>query len=210
MRLVFKGIYQNDDQLPKSILPDNAVKFNEPNSLESMNTATLVFILPTFVFASLFIIGSYLIHGSLSIRGSLIGVLIYLFSIPLHELIHALAFGKGHIVELFIAPKQLAMFVTSTMPITKNQFIFVSLIPNIILGWIPLLVWMILPHNESYSNILLTFSILSVLVGVGDYLNVFNTIRQMPKGSMHQLSGFNSYWYMPQLHKEKDNNHVNT
>ncbi|MCL2003932.1 MAG: DUF3267 domain-containing protein, partial [Oscillospiraceae bacterium] len=95
---------------------------------------------------------------------------------------------------LFIAPKQLSLFVTSTQPITKARYIFMSLFPNLVFGWLPLAVWMVvLPYNSD----LLTFAVFSILFGIGDYMNVFNAVRQMPKGSMQQLSGFNSYWFIP-------------
>jgi hypothetical protein len=89
------------------------------------------------------------------------------------------------------------MFVTSAQPVTKARFIFLSLFPNLVFGWLPLAVWTFLPYNGAYSNHLFTFAFFSILFGVGDYMNAFNAARQMPKGSMQQISGFNSYWYMP-------------
>ena len=73
-----------------------------------------------------------------------------------------------------------------------------SLLPNVIFGWVPFIVWLVLPHIAILSNFLLAFSGLSNLNGAGDYLNAYNAIRQMPKGSMQQLSGMSSYWFMPQ------------
>lgn len=87
-------------------------------------------------------------------------------------------------------------FVISTKPISKRRFIFLSLLPNIVFGWIPLLIWAFMPYDAAVSNILLPFSIICITFGVGDYLNVWNAMRQMPKNSMQVLSGFNSYWYI--------------
>ncbi|MPN54176.1 hypothetical protein SDC9_201845 [bioreactor metagenome] len=114
-----------------------------------------------------------------------------------HEFLHAVCFGKDAEVDLYISVKNLLIFVVSTHPISKARFIFLSLCPNLVFGWLPLLVWAVLPYNEAYSNILYSFSLICVMLGVGDYLNVFNAIRQMPKGSMQQLSGFHSYLFMP-------------
>ncbi|MDU6986168.1 MAG: metalloprotease family protein [Terrisporobacter othiniensis] len=78
----------------------------------------------------------------------------------------------------------------------KEKIYFLSLLPNIVFGWIPLLIWAFMPYNAVVSNILLPFSIICITFGVGDYLNVWNAMRQMPKNSMQALSGFNSYWYI--------------
>ena len=47
------------------------------------------------------------------------------------------------------------------------------------------------------SDILLWFSFCCISFGGGDYMNVWNALRQMPRGSIQQISGFHSYWYMP-------------
>ena len=81
---------------------------------------------------------------------------------------------------------------------SKSRFIFLCLLPNIIFGFIPLIIWIFLPNDIGpISQIVFTFAFCSIGMGAGDYLNVFNASIQMPKGSMTQLSGFNSYWYMP-------------
>ncbi len=114
-----------------------------------------------------------------------------------HEFLHAIVFPKGEKVELWASPMALAVFVVSTAPISKGRFIFLSLLPNIVFGLIPLIIWILLPQNLAITEIVFSFASLSLLLGVGDYLNVFNAARQMPKGAIQQLSGMNSYWYMP-------------
>jgi hypothetical protein len=197
MKLVYGGIFKNNEQLPKGELPENAVKFVEPNDMTMVMLVAMIFAIP----AGLLIIGfmaiSHLLHGEVNARGSLVGVAAAILAILPHELLHAVAFGKSAEVTLFLAPKQFAAFVTSTHPVTKARFIFMSLLPNLVFGFIPLSVWTVLPYNEAYSPILFSFSVLMILCGVGDYMNVFNAARQMPKGSLQQLSGINSYWFMP-------------
>ena len=158
---------------------------------------SLLFIIPALSGAALFLLGSRLLHGDLTCDITLLGIIMSCFSYFPHEYLHAICFGKDAEVELFFSLKHLTIFVISTKPISKSRFIFLSLLPNLVFGWIPLFVWMILPFNAVFSNHLFTFSILSLSSGIGDYLNVFNTVRQMPKGSMHQGSGFHSYWFMP-------------
>jgi hypothetical protein len=197
MKLSYKGVFKDVEQLDKGILPPNAVKFKEPENPAQLNIAASFYIIPVILLVAIFLIASYLIHGELVWGFNLLGMLLALLTLLPHEYLHAVCFGKSATVEMYVIPKQLMAFVYSTQPITKARFIFLSLLPNLVLGWIPLLIWTILPYFE-YSNLLLNFSIITVTLGVGDYLNITNAIRQMPKGSMQQLSGFNSYWYIPQ------------
>jgi len=186
------------DHLPKGELPSNAVKFKEPGSMIELNAVAVLFAVPAVILAGLIILCSYLFHEGKDLQFSfLIGFpLAFLFILP-HELLHALGFGRDAVVELYVAPKQLMAFVVSTHPISKARFIFLSLFPNIVFGWLPLVIWAILPDIGTFGSVLLTFSFISIMFGCGDYMNVFNAARQMPRGSMQQLSGFNSYWFMP-------------
>jgi hypothetical protein len=137
------------------------------------------------------------LHVSLKSPYLALGALVSFVCMPLHELLHAVCFGKHAEVEFYVSIKNMMMFVVSTHPVSKIRFILLSLLPTFALGWLPLLVWAMLPYGQVYSNILFSASVLTVLTGVGDYLNVYNALRQMPKGSMQQMSGFHSYWFMP-------------
>jgi len=202
MKLTYKGKYTHEDQLSKGILPPNAVKFREPETPFKLNLVALLFTIPALLLIGLFVLASALLHGYVYVHSNsntiLIGfALAYLTLLP-HELLHAVCFGKSAEVEMYIIPRQFMMFVHCTQPISKARFIFLSLFPNLVFGWFPLTVWMLLPHVTIYSDILFGFSFISILFGAGDYLNVYNAFRQMPKGSMQQLSGFHSYWFMPE------------
>jgi len=202
MKLIYKGVFKDEEQLPKGVLPPNAVKFREPETPEKLTLASLGFLLPVLLLIGIITFAAVMIHGNanhigISRYSFIIGLLLSLLTYIPHEFLHAICFGKDSEVELYIAPKMAALFVVSTSPITKARFIFLSLLPNLLFGWAPLILWAILPYSEAYSGVLYIFSILGVLSGCGDYVNVFNAFRQMPKGSMQQLSGFHSYWFMP-------------
>ncbi len=36
---------------------------------------------------------------------------------------------------------------------------------------------------------------MSIAMGFGDYINVFNALTQRPNGGKTYLNGFHSYWY---------------
>jgi len=210
MKLVYKGIFKDDEQLPKGVLPENAVKFKEPDTLRAQNKKIVLPSILCVLLIVLFVVVSNLLHGEEPISAiaviagiggllnfTIIGLLFSFLAIAPHEFLHAIFFPKDAEVELYLAPKHLAAFVTCVQPISKLRFIILSLFPSFLLGWIPLIIWVILPHYGSISRHLYTFAVFGILSGVGDYLNVFRAIRHMPKGSMQQLSGFNSYWFMP-------------
>ncbi len=199
MKLIYKGIYKNADQLPKGDLPPDAVKFREPKTPLQLNIVATLFMLPVALLIGLFILLSYLIYGQIHFQNNslyfIIGMVLSLATIFPHELLHAVCFGKNAEVQLFVSIKMLMAFVVSTQPVSKRRFIFLSLLPNLVFGWIPLLLWAVLPYHEVVSNLLFSFSALCTFLGAGDYLNVVNGLIQMPKGSIQQMSGFNSYWY---------------
>lgn len=208
MRLVYKGVYKDESQLPKGNLPHNAVKFIESKNPSELFVATLFCTLPILFIIMLFVICNMLLYNGFptagdmlylivnNIGGMLLGFIVsFLFLIP-NVLLRSICFGKNAEVELFLAPSQLMLFAVSVEPITKARFICLSSLPSLAFGWIPLLIWTIIPYSE-VSAFLFSFACFSILFGVGDYLNIVNAIRQMPKGSMQQLSGFNSYWFIP-------------
>jgi hypothetical protein len=201
MTLIYKGRYKSEDQLPKGNLPANAVRFKEPDSPGMVNLVAGLISIPVIIVVIAVALASARWHGGIVMNPNpawnLPGILMsFLIMVP-HEFLHAVWFGRQAEVELYIAPSKMMMFVISTQPISKGRFIWLSLFPNLVLGWLPFLIWTVMPDRSALSNLLLFFSVFTILMGGGDYMNIFNALRQMPKGSMQQLSGFHSYWYMP-------------
>jgi len=201
MKLTYKGICNDFSTLDKGVLPENAVKFREPDTAAALNARMFLFMIPTAAVIGLVVLASFLIYGEL--RFELLhpwafwaALVLHIVSFIPHELLHAVTFPKNHPVSFYISPKNLVLFVCSVEPVSKRRFIWLSLCPNIILGWLPLVAWFFAPPGV-VSTILLFVGAFNTLSGAGDYMNVFNTLRQMPKSSFHQHSGMNSYWYLP-------------
>lgn len=196
MILKWKGKCNNFDELPKGDLPSTAVKFREPTSPLMLNICALLFAVPVVlaVFVAVYIKYEGQ-KGMFDIINSW-GIIIAFLTVIPHELLHAIAFPKQSEVCVWYSSRYLLAFVHTTAPTSKRRFIFLSLLPNIIFGLIPFIVWLFLPSEAvSLSNFVYSFSFINLLCGVGDYMNVFNALTQMPKNSITQLSGFNSYWY---------------
>ena len=90
----------------------------------------------------------------------------------------------------FDSSKMLA-FVHGTESMSKQRFVFMSLLPNIVFGLIPFVLFLF-NHNWPVLGVAGAFCI---SMGFGDYINVFNALTQMPKGSKTYLYDFHSYWY---------------
>lgn len=122
----------------------------------------------------------------------MVGAMLPLLTMFPHELIHALCFKED--VYLYTNFKQGLLFVVGCETMSKHRFIFMSLLPNIVFGF--------LPYMISFLGIqYLTLAVLGVIaigMGAGDYYNVFNALIQMPKGARTYLYQMNSYWYIPE------------
>lgn len=203
MKLTYKGICNDFSTLDTGVLPENAVKFREPDTAAALNTAMVLVMLSVAGVVTLVVLAAFFIHGELRLELASLtswpfwaGLGLHVASFVPHELLHAVAFPWKHPVSFYISPKNMVLFVCSTEAVSKRRIIWLSLLPNIILGWIPLIIWVFMPAGF-WGTVIFLFAAFNTLSGAGDYMNVFNSLRQMPKGSMHQHSGMNSYWFMP-------------
>lgn len=62
---------------------------------------------------------------------------------------------------------------------SKFRFVFLCLFPNIILGLIPYVLFFVFPNIVFLG----AFGLSCIGAGFGDYLNIYNAIKQMPKGA---------------------------
>lgn len=188
MKLIYKGKFNGDPQsLPCNEHQLGAVKFKEFDDPKKLGLyANIVALILLAVLLGVFYIRSRFTYIDLMV-GSLSSMLI-LFP---HEILHALCFKKE--VYLYTNWKQGMLFVVGPEVMSKGRFIFMSLLPNMIFGFIPYIIAMIIPS----LGLLGVFAAMSISMGAGDYYNVYNAIRQMPKGTKTYLYQFNSYWYMP-------------
>lgn len=190
----FKGKFRNEEQLKNGCLPSNAIMFKEPD------TITRVFILGTLI--SLPIIILTLIGLIIKFDGnnfkppnSIYSLIIIILPF-LHEFIHALCFPRNSEKEIWTKFDEGALFVHCNDSVSKKRFIWISIAPNLFLGFIPYILYIIGVFDFSIqaSNIIGLISFFMIFAGVGDYLNIYNTIRQVPKGSKVINYGLHSFW----------------
>lgn len=194
----FKNIYfmgkfsgnENDLPMREEHRPD-AVRFKEP---ENMNKLAIV---ANVLAGAIIVVAVILLFARCITVGKFSGISFWAYILPLgtlypHEIIHGLCFkGKAY---MYTNLKQGMMFVTGGEDFTKTRFIIMSLMPNIVFGFLPYIIFMINPDWVSLGM----FGAFCISMGAGDYINVFNAATQMPKGALCYMHGFGTWWYMPQ------------
>ena len=193
MKLHYRGKYNLDPAtLPTCKHQPNAVKFKEVDSTKELAVIDNGIAIALMI---LLAIPVYLKYKGLLFDyfdEMMVGAMLPLLTMFPHELIHALCFKED--VYLYTNFKQGLLFVVGCETMSKHRFIFMSLLPNIVFGF--------LPYMISFLGIqYLTLAVLGVIaigMGAGDYYNVFNAFIQMPKGARTYLYQMNSYWYIPE------------
>lgn len=185
------GKYNGDENsLPQREHHSKAVPFKEMKNMKTLSLiANIGCILSMIILAIPFILLSkeYIKESSIWLAfGGICGGL----SFPIHELLHAICYKKD--VYYYNYLSQGLVFVVGTEDMSKSRFICMCLCPNIFLGLIPYIIFLIFP-NIVFLGL---FGLISIGMGFGDYINVYNAIKQMPKGAKTYLSGMHSYWYL--------------
>ena len=193
MKLHYKGKYDGkEESLPHGEHHPGAVQFREPEPKKFMLIANGGALLAAAVLLAVFFFRA---RNELSDLSALIQIwvacaLFFVTLIP-HEILHASCF-KGD-VYLYTWLKRGALFVVGPEDMSKGRFIFMSLLPNLVFGFVPFLAFLIWPNLTAAGML----GVLAISSGFGDYLNVFHALTQMPKGARTYLYGFHSYWYQP-------------
>ena len=120
-----------------------------------------------------------------------IGVMVSLLTLVPHEFLHAICFRKD--VYMYTNLSKGLLFVYGTEDMSKAHFVFMSLLPNLVFGLIPYIL-VFINHDLVWLGMM---GAMCLGMGFGDYINVFNAITQMPKGSKTFLCKMHSYWYKP-------------
>ena len=190
MKLHYKGKFDlNPESLPCLSHETGAVPFKEAADSKQLGLIAnglalgiYILLIPTvFLRMGLFAAGLGFLPGT---------VLSLLILFP-HELLHAVCFKED--VYLYTNLKQGMLFVVGPERMSRARFVFMSLLPNLVFGFLPYVLGMAL-----CLPVPACFGALCIGMGAGDYYNVFNALTQMPKGARTYLHGFHSYWYMPQ------------
>lgn len=192
MKLIYKGKYQRESDLPVRAHPKGSVPFREAQDMNKLALLLNGMSVPLFVLTFGIFIWRALPHLSDGVFLMNFGIWTSLLMLFPHELLHALCF-RGD-VELWINLRMGMFFVVGTEDMSKVRFVFLSLLPNLVFGWVPYLLFLLFPQWVFLGAL----GAMSIPMGIGDYYNVYNCLMQVPKGAAVYMSGMHSYWYIPQ------------
>ena len=185
--LHYEGKYSGDPAtLKNQLLRDGSTKFREPEMKKFMiiaNTASVV------LFCVLLLI--YKLRSGWAPM-NILGILLSFLTLFPHEFIHAACFRKD--VYMYTNLKQMSLFVVGSEPFTRRRFVFMSMLPTIIFGFIPFALFLIWPN----LHLLGTLGLFAITEGAGDFINVYMAMTQMPSNALTYLYQEHSYWYYPE------------
>lgn len=201
MKLHYMGKFSgNVEDIPHGEHKPNAVKFKEaedPKKLGIIANAWALVITLVCMLAYGVRVGMTGVPREAGYWAQLcVGCVLAMVAMFPHEFLHAICMKED--VYLYTNFKQGMLFVTGPEDMSKARFVFMSLCPNLVFGFVPFLLAMIWPRLA----VLGTLGAISVGAGAGDYYNVFHALTQMPKGARTYLYQFNSWWYLPEEKEE--------
>lgn len=188
MRLHYKGKFNGDiSSLPHPEHKPNAVKFREPESPKKLGLIANGISIAVYglTIAVLFLRGGFTAFNFFGCLAALLS------SFP-HEILHGLCFRED--AYIYTNLKNGMLFVVGPEDMSKTRFVCMSLLPNLIFGFLPFALFLINPKLSFLGSL----GAFAIPMGAGDYLNVFNALRQMPRNARTYLHGFNSWWYLPE------------
>ena len=191
MILHYSGKYDGDEnKLPQKVHPPQSTPFKEFEDTKQLSLISNLGCILTIIILAIpfFLKGADYIQEN--VIWMMIGGICGGLSLLPHELLHAICYKED--VYLYNSLQQGLVFVIGTEDMSKYRFIFMCLCPNIILGIIPYVIFLLFPHLVGFG----LYGIICIGMGFGDYINVYNAIKQMPAGAKTYLSGMHSYWHM--------------
>lgn len=200
-KIIWKGILKNIGDVPKRDVSENAVKIKNANLLTGLICGALFFIVLGIILRSLFISMKCYLYGMDEAEVHCwvwAGLVLALATLPLHEYLHIIALPRHFEKYVWLAPKAGAVMCTYTEPISKKRWIFMALLPNIVVAFISLLIWTIIPiQNNTVSDIFINFINYSLICGSGDFASIFQVATRIPNKMMIQDVGADVYWFNP-------------
>ena len=198
-----KGKLEDEKEITKSELPSDAKVFDEGDSLQDAFTRAFLVSVPVIllvIICSILRLRPIAQNTAMNMKlFSISFVITMILSIGLrylHEIIHALCYPLHSVKEIWNYKRNGAYLVYCDAKVSKSKFIWINLAPNIVLGGLPFIIWLLiadrLPTHITVCSVFLLWYM--ILGGMVDYYNIYNTIKQVPKDAHIFNYGPHSYW----------------
>lgn len=189
--------------LPKINIPKNAVCVSlDHESEEKLFVKSLPFIFISILNACLFYFIKYLVKGKGEVNINYIwallisSVLVVIF-LPVHEYLHAIIYPKSAVIYMGFLRETGGMFISSQSPIKKRRYIVMSIFPFCILSLFPFIVYCFISLDKIFfNNLLFWFAFMTSLSTTGDFYNIYQTIKKIPKKAIMQVSDNKMYYFI--------------
>lgn len=194
-KIKWAGIIRDAAKLQCGELAPNAKKLEMPSTVNEMMLKALPFIIPPMVimFVSMFL-KTFFSGEAVSFPFIAVGAAIGFVLMLMHEWLHAVVYPKGATVYIGIMPKQFAAVALASYPMSRARFIVMSLLP-FLLGIVPLVMFWSMPaEHKELNGILFGAAIMGMISPYPDCYNVFQVLKQAPKGSKLQFYGDDLYY----------------
>ncbi len=183
------------EKYQKGELDSNAIKMKMPETMNKMMVKAFPFVIPALIimFLAMYLKGH--INNQIVVYKPymFIGLIIGFFLSIIHELLHAIVYPKGVNTYIGIA-KPVTFVALASYPLNKERFIVMCLLPYI-LGIVPLILFLFSPANYlALNSIIYGIAFVGMVSPYPDAYNVYQVIRQVPKGKKVQFYGDDTYY----------------
>ena len=184
------GIIKDEDikKYQKGELNKNAVKMKMPKTSKEQMIKAIPFMIPTIIVMFLVMFIKTYMTKDMVIAGwaVFIGIIIGFILLAVHEFLHAIVYPKK--VNKYIGiVKPFSAVALASYPLSKKRFILMSLLPYI-LGIVPLICFILSDSSNLVLNaILWGISFMGLASPYPDAYNVYQVIKQVPKGKKVQF-----------------------
>ena len=196
-RIKWIGIIQGEiAQYQEGELSTGAKKLDMPSAINDVMLKALPFAIPPALILVLSMLIKTFLSNQVIVRREfiLLGFFAGFLGLLLHELLHAMVYPKEATVYVGLYPKAFTAVALASYPMKRGRFILMSLFP-LVLGVLPILVFWISPAAmKSWNSFWFGFAIMGLTSPYTDYYNVYQVLRQTPKGCYIQFYGDDMYW----------------
>ena len=187
MRLHYAGKYSgNPDDLPHREHEPGAVPFKEVSDVKKLGK---LIAMRSVIIIIVLVIAAWIRAGDVIFPYS--AIFLYFLTVVPHEILHALCFKED--VYLYHNLSNGMLFVTGPETMSKTRFLVKCLLPSVILGFIPYIIFLIYPKYHMLGIL----GALGIASAAGDFYNAGNALRQIPKGGRAYAYKENTFWYIP-------------
>lgn len=133
-------------------------------------------------------------ESQIEVFGFIIGIVLAILFIPIHELTHCLFCPKNTGINIYYSVYGITCY--PLVKFSKWRYIAMALTPAILLGFIPMIIWVFIPAKYILLNsIIITFSEISLSTTTADIRNAILTMITVSSNDYIQASGKKIYWF---------------